>query len=345
MSFENKCLGCGISLQNASPDEPGYVNSPEQKYCQRCFKLVHYGDTSKYIQRNYNKELKSIYAGYSNALYVLIVDCYEALVLDQENFIEQFRFNDVLFIVNKIDLLPNNVTDERINEIYTGVFRKIHKLYPNVKDMLLTHHKDSSFESLFYNCLEEFGYKKVVFVGKSNAGKSTIINRLLGNSNLTVSIYPGTTVGALEMEHNGYIFIDTPGIDDLDNILVNMPLDKLKKYLEYRTVKPLVYQVYEKQSFFMSKLFEIDVAPKKNCSVIFEAIHDDIHRTNFANRERYLQKKYEYTLLPWKRNDYTVKSMRTFLIKGFGLIRIKGEAKITIAINDKIRIYESEVFI
>ena len=57
---------------------------------------------------------------------------------------------------------------------------------------------------------------KVAFIGKPNAGKSSIINRFLGENRLIVSDIAGTTRDAIdtevENEHGKFVFIDTAGI-------------------------------------------------------------------------------------------------------------------------------------
>ena len=63
---------------------------------------------------------------------------------------------------------------------------------------------------------EEDDSIKVAVIGKPNAGKSSIINKLLGQERLIVSDIPGTTRDAvdtrLENEYGSYTFIDTAGI-------------------------------------------------------------------------------------------------------------------------------------
>ena len=57
---------------------------------------------------------------------------------------------------------------------------------------------------------------KVAVIGKPNAGKSSIVNRILGEDRLIVSDIAGTTRDAIdaevENEHGKFIFIDTAGI-------------------------------------------------------------------------------------------------------------------------------------
>lgn len=57
---------------------------------------------------------------------------------------------------------------------------------------------------------------KVAFVGKPNVGKSSLVNRLLGEERVIVSDIPGTTRDAIdtafEVDDKKYVFIDTAGL-------------------------------------------------------------------------------------------------------------------------------------
>jgi GTP-binding protein len=64
--------------------------------------------------------------------------------------------------------------------------------------------------------LDELGAIKVAVIGKPNVGKSSLINRVLGEERVIVSEVAGTTRDAIDtfVEDNGkkYMFIDTAGI-------------------------------------------------------------------------------------------------------------------------------------
>lgn len=76
---------------------------------------------------------------------------------------------------------------------------------------------------------EEDDSIKVAVIGKPNAGKSSIINRILGSERLIVSDIAGTTRDAvdtkLENEHGKFTFIDTAGIRRQSKVN-----DKIEKY-------------------------------------------------------------------------------------------------------------------
>ena len=41
--MENYCKGCGTLMQFDNPQLLGYSPKKEADYCQRCFRLTHYG--------------------------------------------------------------------------------------------------------------------------------------------------------------------------------------------------------------------------------------------------------------------------------------------------------------
>ncbi|MBE6642153.1 MAG: ribosome biogenesis GTPase Der [Clostridia bacterium] len=75
---------------------------------------------------------------------------------------------------------------------------------------------------------------KVAVIGKPNAGKSSIINRILGEERLIVSNIPGTTRDAIntlvENEHGKYTFVDTAGIRRKSRVD-----DRIEKYSVLRS--------------------------------------------------------------------------------------------------------------
>lgn len=76
---------------------------------------------------------------------------------------------------------------------------------------------------------------KVAVIGKPNAGKSSLINKILGESRLIVSDIAGTTRDAIdsefENEHGKYTFIDTAGLRKHSKVD-----EKIEKYSVSRTL-------------------------------------------------------------------------------------------------------------
>ena len=82
---------------------------------------------------------------------------------------------------------------------------------------------------------EEDERPRIAIVGKPNVGKSSIINKLLGENRVIVSDIAGTTRDAVDTEiiHNGteYVFIDTAGLRRKSKIK-----EELERYSIIRTV-------------------------------------------------------------------------------------------------------------
>lgn len=82
---------------------------------------------------------------------------------------------------------------------------------------------------------EEDDRPRIAIVGKPNVGKSSIINKLLGENRMIVSDIAGTTRDAIDAtavyNHKEYIFIDTAGLRKKNKIK-----EELEKYMIVRTV-------------------------------------------------------------------------------------------------------------
>jgi GTP-binding protein len=119
----------------------------------------------------------------------------------------------VFFAVNKIDGVEQEV------KLYDFYKLGIKKLYPisaehryGITDIL-----DDLTEILPKTDTEEAGdVVRLAVVGKPNVGKSSLINRMLGQQRLLVSDMPGTTRDAIDslckINEKPYLLIDTAGI-------------------------------------------------------------------------------------------------------------------------------------
>ena len=156
MCFMKKCRGCGIPLQTKDKEGVGYVVDLEQDYCQRCFRLSHYGDTG-HFKTNYvtNEKIINIYNRYSNALFVLIVDILDAFCLKEDDLLELFKGRDVLMIINKTDLLPENMTERKIDRLFSKILFDLNSRYGNIRAALLTNKFESRFNEQFFQLLKE----------------------------------------------------------------------------------------------------------------------------------------------------------------------------------------------
>lgn len=140
----------------------------------------------------------------------------------------------VVLVVNKVDSFQKYMAD--VYEFYNlGIGDPIPISAANrmgIGDMLeivVSHFPESDEDE------EEDERPRIAIVGKPNVGKSSLINKLLGEDRLIVSDIAGTTRDAVDTEitYNGkeYVFIDTAGLRRKNKIK-----EELEKYMIVRTV-------------------------------------------------------------------------------------------------------------
>ncbi len=140
----------------------------------------------------------------------------------------------VLLIVNKVDSFEKFMPD--VYEFYNlGLGDPIPisaagKMgLGDMLDEVVKHFPDAAAEE------EEDERPKIAVIGKPNAGKSSIINKLLGEDRVIVSPIAGTTRDAIDttVTRNGqeYVFIDTAGLRRKSKVK-----EELERYSIIRTV-------------------------------------------------------------------------------------------------------------
>ena len=140
----------------------------------------------------------------------------------------------VVLVVNKVDNFEKYMPD--VYEFYNLGIGDPHPVSAASKlgigDML-----DAVLEQIDMEKLEEEEDErpKVAIVGKPNAGKSSLINNLLGENRVIVSDVAGTTRDAIDTEisykDTEYVFIDTAGLRRKSKIKEN-----IERYSIIRTV-------------------------------------------------------------------------------------------------------------
>lgn len=177
-------------------------------------------DTDKfaqYIRNQLKKELEL------SDMFVFVVDGKDGLTeLDREiaNILRKTK-KPVIVAVNKLD---DPSKEKAAFEFYELGFDKVFPISTiqkiGVADLLdAIYQFIPSYEREIVRekePQEEKDYIKVAIVGKPNAGKSSLLNAILGEERAVVSDIPGTTRDAIdtlyEKDNVKYLFIDTAGI-------------------------------------------------------------------------------------------------------------------------------------
>ncbi len=168
---------------------------------------------------------------------IFMVDVKQGLVDADSKVADMLRrsHKPVVLVVNKVDSFEKYMAD--VYEFYNLGIGEPHPVSSanrlGIGDMLdeVTSHfnREAAIDD------EEDDRVRVAIVGKPNVGKSSIINKLLGENRLIVSDIAGTTRDAVdtEIKYNGkeYVFIDTAGLRRKNKIK-----EELEKFMIVRTV-------------------------------------------------------------------------------------------------------------
>lgn len=167
---------------------------------------------------------------------LFLVDVKQGLVDSDAKVADMLRRSrkPVVLVVNKVDDFNKYMLD--VYEFYNlGIGEPVPISAANrlgIGDML-----DIVVDKIDWSNTEdeEDERPRIAIVGKPNVGKSSLINKLLGENRVIVSDIAGTTRDAVdtEIKHNGkeYVFIDTAGMRRKKKIK-----EELEHYMIVRTV-------------------------------------------------------------------------------------------------------------
>ncbi len=167
---------------------------------------------------------------------LFMVDVRQGLVDADAKVADMLRRSQkpVILVVNKVDHI-----DKYMADVYEFYNLGIGEPYPvsasnrlglgDMLDEVIKYFGEEGKEE------EEDDKVRVAIVGKPNVGKSSLINKMIGENRLIVSDIAGTTRDAVDtpVTHNGkeYVFIDTAGLRRKNKIK-----EELERYMIVRTV-------------------------------------------------------------------------------------------------------------
>ncbi|MDZ5252686.1 ribosome biogenesis GTPase Der [Clostridium sp. LIBA-8841] len=214
----NKLAGKRISIVQ---DTPGVTRDrvyAESEWLNRKFTMIDTGgiepESSDVIVKQMRRQAQ-IAIEMADVI-VFVVDGKEGLTAADQEVAQMLRKSKkpVVLVVNKIDRLA---LEENSYEFYNlGIGDPVTISASqglglgDMLDEVVKYFNDPSEDE------EEDEYIRIAMIGKPNVGKSSLINRLLGEERVIVSNVPGTTRDSidsyLETEEGKFILVDTAGL-------------------------------------------------------------------------------------------------------------------------------------
>ena len=142
----------------------------------------------------------------------------------------------VLYAVNKIDVAPHENRPYEFSELGIDPLLSVSAEHGRGISDLLEAVFPLLAETIPEESPDEKDVIKVAIIGRPNVGKSTLINRLIGQERVVVNELAGTTRDSIDVEclHAGrrYRFVDTAGVKKKD-----VTHSRLEKFSAMKTIK------------------------------------------------------------------------------------------------------------
>ena len=306
----NRCIGCGIVLQNSDSSLDGYVSDINKKLCQRCFLIKNYGQIK--TTNKSNSDYLKIISNIKNDDMVVYISNILTLNLD---YID--KFNNIIVVITKRDVLPKSVKDIKIINYIKERYKNVHEV------IVVSAYKKYNLDRL-YNLLKKCS-GNIYFVGVTNGGKSTLVNEMiksygLGLGNITTSVYPSTTLDIVSVKIGDLCIKDTPGILVSDSIINYLnPMD-IKKINSKKEIKPITFQVKGRGVILVDDFFRIEYDTLESSMTFYMANSVNIEHVSLKNPK----------LLGDECSSYMISSNKDLVIEDVGFIKITNSISIKI---------------
>lgn len=364
-----KCIGCGATIQTEDANKKGYIdkkvleNKNDNFYCKRCFDLKHY-NKEKIIKTSLDEYLLNLQKiKKDNGLIVYIVDSFDFEGSLIYNINEILNTSNILFILNKVDLYLNSINKNKIKS-YVLKYLKNKKI--KIKDIFLM----SSFDENDINCLfnkikELHNNKNIYFVGMTNVGKSTIINKIIkkftGEEDvITVSNTLNTTLENIYIPLNDNCYIvDTPGLLNRNNLIYFLNKKTLDFITPKKYIKPRTFQLDSKQTLFIQGFVRIDFIEGERSSFVTNLSNNVlVHRTKLEKADEFYENHKDGILIyptkeeRMKLGNFVTKKVKFFkekkidiAISGLGFITVSGSGYMEIKYFNNVKVIIREAMI
>lgn len=337
-----KCKGCGIQLQLDNPKGLGYSPKKDAEYCQRCFRIRNYNDVVISMKQGIVSEDVLMKVQDIDALIIWVVDVFDFEANIIQGIHRHLQGKDIVLVATKRDLLPSTVGNQKLIDFMQARLKEygIHVQGIVITADLAKHASSDDNGSVdeVWHAIHTLRHQRdVALIGMANAGKSTLLNAMLGYAELTTSFYPGTTLDVNAIEMDGYTLYDTPGLTRYDSFLTHIDDSLLKTIIPDREVKQRSFQLKDDQTLSLGGLVRLDlIGCEQVTCVAYFSQRLSIHRGKTENADA-LWKQHMHELLSPALNE-TFEEMQSFdltkfysktdiVIHGLGWFCISGKVK------------------
>ncbi|HIH2762807.1 MAG TPA: GTPase [Candidatus Azoamicus sp.] len=274
---------------------------------------------------------------------ILMIDASDTYIDDNINILNIIKRlkKKIIYVINKIEL-------KHISEL--DIIKKLLKIKETINISIKKQLGiDTLFEEIIKNAHTTESIKinhelKIAVVGKPNAGKSSLINKLTKSNNLIVDNTPGTTRDIIKsnfiLKGNTYKIIDTPGIKKKNNVKSEIDKILIKNALNAIKISDIIIIIIDNE-ITNQDIEIINYIKKQEKNLIISINKSDTKNKNNLIKtnnkiKNYIRKQIEYVFVSAKYNFGIENLINLILkIKNFQKIKFDKEKLINILKNLK----------
>lgn len=358
--MKKNCVGCGIELQWENPNKDGYIqpsvmeSERAEHYCQRCFKIKNYG-TNIPVEVNKNDYRREVtLAADSAELALPVFDIIDFEGSFDDEILDILREKESIIVINKLDLIPD---DKHPSEVANWVKGRLAEEGIAPLDIAIVSSKNGYGINGIFKKINHFYPEgvEVVVLGVTNVGKSSIINKLLGQKLVTVSKYPGTTlkINRCVIPKTKITLIDTPGLIPDGRVSDLVCGECNLKIIPSGEISRKTYKLDKDRVLFIGDLIQlrvVEIEEAKPIISVYASKNVNFLETNIEKQNEYVLEKRvdifkipcekcvdEYRSIKKKKEILTVHTGEELAFKGLGWITVKrGPLNVEVTMPEQI---------
>jgi len=279
-----RCKGCGAVLQTVEKEKVGYALSLDHEYCQSCYRLLHYGESSIHF---HPEDLPSLP---ENSLILMISSVLHLDLLFSHPVWRYQSEAKFIYIINQIDLLPK---DTNLEMLLQNIIKKVKLMQVPYEDIILMSAKNPYDIDHLKQYVQSFTSQNIYLLGVQNSGKTTLFKALTNDNKALAFKKAGLTQEALEGMFDDQKIIDMPGLYQSGYLHHLLPYTVYKKLIPDQEIHPKIYTLNQGQTVFIEGLVAVTLTTETQPVVFYLDRNIRMHKTNEKRIHELLENKEE----------------------------------------------------